>query len=143
MSGTSRQWPVVLGGLIWLLCANAAPQERAGEFELVTLRGRVVFLTEEEERRHGLPTAAEARERILALQTAKGERVPLLEDARSRAFRKDERLRQMEVELLVRRYRSSPTVQIIRVFEVAKEGKLEIDYWCEVCAIVMFELKDC
>jgi hypothetical protein len=47
------------------------------------------------------------------------------------------------VELLVRHYRGSPVVQVIRVFEVSKEGKLEIDYWCEVCSIAMFEQKDC
>ena len=47
------------------------------------------------------------------------------------------------VELLVRRYQLSPAVQIIRVFEVGKDGLYELDYWCDVCAIAMYELKDC
>jgi hypothetical protein len=49
----------------------------------------------------------------------------------------------MEVELLVRRHAGSPVVQIIRVFEITKDGRFEIDYWCQVCAIAMFEQKDC
>jgi hypothetical protein len=77
------------------------------------------------------------------LQTKSGELIPLWEDVRGRAFRRDERLRKMEVELLVRRYQGSPVVQVIRVFEVAEGGLYEVDYWCEICAIAMYELKEC
>ena len=70
------------------------------------------------------------RERILGLQTAAGDLVPLLEDVRGRAFRRDDRLRAMNVELVVRRYRQSPVVQILRIFEIAADGRYEIDYWC-------------
>ena len=87
----------------------------------------------------GVPSVPEARERILALQTSASDLVPLLEDVRGRAFRRDERLREMNVELVVRRYRNTPAVQIIRVIEVTKDGRYEIDYWCEVCSIAMFE----
>src|SRR5205823_4561003 len=83
------------------------------------------------------------RERVLALRTKEGELVPLLEDVRARAFRRDERLREMEVELVVRRYAILPLLQVIRVFELAKDGKYEIDYWCAICSIPMFEKKDC
>ena len=57
--------------------------------------------------------------------------------------RTDERLRKMEVELTVRRYAASPLVQILRVVEVAKDGRYELDYWCDICSIAMFELKEC
>ena len=49
----------------------------------------------------------------------------------------------LRVMSVVRRYRQSPLVQIIRVIEVAKDGRYDIDYWCEICAIAMFEKKDC
>jgi len=49
----------------------------------------------------------------------------------------------MEVELVARRYAISPLVQVIRVFEIAPDGKFELDYWCEICSIAMFEKKDC
>ncbi|MCA9222733.1 MAG: hypothetical protein KDA71_20565, partial [Planctomycetales bacterium] len=67
----------------------------------------------------------------------------IVEDVRGRAFRRDDRLRKMRVELLVRRYAGVPAVQIIRVFELTDEGRFELDYWCDICAIAMFELKAC
>jgi hypothetical protein len=135
---------VVVGILFSLtLLACAAADEPAAEFTLETHRGHVVFLAEALEKRTGVPVVPEARDRILAVETTKGELVLLLEDVRARAFRRDERLRKMEVELLVRRYRGSPAMQIIRLAEIAKDGKFEIDYWCDICAIAMFEQKDC
>lgn len=94
-------------------------------------------------RLHGVKQVPEAAERTLALETADGALHPLIEDVRGRAFRRDERLRKMQVELLVRQHKGSPVVQIVRVYELTKEGKSEVDYWCEICAIAMFELKEC
>ena len=134
-----------MGAVVLIVVAAAArAEEPAGtDFKLETIRGRVVYLAEALEERTGAATVEEAKERILALQNKSGELIPLWEDVRGRAFRRDERLRKMEVELLVRRYQGSPVVQIIRVFEVAKDGLYEIDYWCEICAIAMYELKEC
>jgi len=126
-----------------VLLTCAAAEVPAPAFTVETHRGHVVFLAEAQEKRTGVPVVSEARERVLALETAKGELIPLLEEVRARAFRRDERLRKMEVELVARRYRGSPFVQIIGVAEIAKDGKFEIDYWCEVCAIAMFEQKEC
>ena len=117
--------------------------EKTADFTTETLRGKMVFLAEAMETETGVRSVPEAKDRILALQTEGGELVPLLEDQRGRAFRRDERLRQMKVELLVRRYRHSPLAQIIRVYEVAPDGRYEIDYWCDICAIAMVEKKDC
>ena len=113
------------------------------KFTSETLRGRVVFLAEALEKKYGVKSVPEAKEAALALQDAAGKLHPLVEDIRGRAFRADKRLREMDVELLVRRYQDSPAAQIIRVYEVAKDGRFEIDYWCSVCAIAMYELKQC
>lgn len=128
------------------LC-RAEPQEtretQPVPHETLTVRGRVVWLSEAITRLHGIQTVPESRDRTLALETDAGELYPIVEDIRGRAFRRDERLRKMNVELLARRYRGSPMLQIIRVYELTKDRKFEIDYWCEICAIVMFELKEC
>ncbi len=113
------------------------------KFTTESLRGRVVFTAEAMARLHGAKSVPEAVERGLALETSDGRLVPLLEDVRGRAFRADERLRHMKVELLVRRYPNSPVVQIVTLYEISADGKFEIDYWCDVCAIAMFELKTC
>jgi hypothetical protein len=125
--------------LIGSTCLAAEPPA----FKLETIRGRVVYLHEVLDKKYGISSVPEAKERTLALLAADGTLVPLVEDVRGRAFRADERLRKVEVELLVRRYTGSPAVQIIRLFEVAKDGKYELDYWCDICAIAMYELKPC
>jgi hypothetical protein len=136
-------------GMHWLLVTGAlvasgamAPAEEP-QFALETHRGHVVFLHEALAKRFGITTVPEAAERTLALEKADGTLVPIVEDVRGRAFRADERLRQPEVEVLARRHLGSPAIQVIRLFEVAKEGKYELDYWCDVCAISMVELKPC
>jgi hypothetical protein len=119
--------------------ANAAEPE----FKLETLQGRVVFLGDVLEKKYGISVVPEGKDRTLALQQADSTLVPLVEDVRGRAFRADERLRKMDVTMLVRRYDGIPAVQVIRLFESTKDGPLEIDYWCDVCAIAMVELKPC
>jgi hypothetical protein len=128
---------------VFSLFAGASAAEGPASFTVETHRGYVVFLADAVEKQTGVPVVPEARDRVLALQNAKGELIPLLEDVRARAFRRDERLRNMEIELVVRRYRTSPLVQVIGVAEIAKDGKYEIDYWCDICSIAMFEQKDC
>jgi hypothetical protein len=111
--------------------------------ETRSIRGRVVWLAEGLHRRYGVRTVPEAQQRVLALETPEGLLYPLVEDVRGRAFRRDERLRDVPVELLVRQYYGSPVVQVIRVYVLKKDGKYELDYWCDICAITMFELKPC
>ena len=122
---------------------QASPQAPAVKHRTESIRGRVVWLAEALERRFGIQTVPEARERVLALETEKGRLFPLVEDLRGRSFRTDKRLREIHVQLLVRRHAGSPTVQVIRVHEV-RDGEIYIvDYWCDVCAIVMFEQGPC
>jgi len=127
------------------LIADAPQTEDTPQSPYVTktIRGRVVWLADAMTRLHGIKTVPEASDRILALETDDGQLHPIVEDIRGRAFRRDERLRKMKAELLVRQHQGSPMVQVVRVFELTEDGKFEIDYWCEICSIAMFELKDC
>jgi hypothetical protein len=123
--------------------AKEPPAATKPKYANRTLRGRVVFVAEALARRFGIKSVPEAADRGLALETAEGELVPLVEDVRGRAFRADERLRRMDLELLVRQYEGSPLVQVIDVFSLKKGQKYEVDYWCDVCSIAMYELKAC
>jgi hypothetical protein len=118
-------------------------EEKSPAFHLETLRGQVGFLGEILERKYGITSVPEAKDRTIVLATTEGKLVPLVEDVRGRAFRRDERLRKMDLELVLRRYDDFPEARVIRVYELAKDGKYEIDYWCDICAIPMYELKDC
>lgn len=121
----------------------AEEQAPGAKFELAQLRGKVVFLGEELAEGKGVETVPEARQRYLAVKTTDGKFIPLVEDVRGRAFRADERLRGRELVLLVRRYESHPLAQVIRTFEPKEDGLHELDYWCDICAIAMYEFKEC
>lgn len=129
-----------------LAVANQAdgPVPAKAEFEVIRVSGRVGWVGDALRERLGLELSQEANERILVIATDGGEVLPLLEDSRGRAFRLDERLRDMDLELLVRRYEKTPLLQVLQIVEVSPEGgRAEIDYWCDTCAIAMFELKAC
>ena len=123
--------------------ATAAKPVAKVKYRTHSMRGRVVWLNEALKRRYGIGTVPEAAQRVLALETDQGQLLPIVEDIRGRAFRKDPRLRKMDVELLVRQYTGSPQLQIIRVYAHEKGKKVQVDYWCEICAIAMYELKAC
>lgn len=123
---------------------TTTPREgAAAKYKMRRVRGRVVWLNEALKRRYGITTVPEAGKRILALETSQGHLLPIVEDIRGRAFRRDIRLRQLDTELLVRQHSGSPMVQIIRVYAYQKGQRQEVDYWCEICAIAMYELKPC
>ena len=110
------------------LSVGDEPEEAAAE----VLRGRVEL------------TLGDDDKSAVVLKTKDGKLTPLVEDTRGRAFRKDPRLRKMDVELTVRRSPQENAVNVLAVRELAKDGsKYEVDYWCSICSIAMFELKEC
>lgn len=134
---------IVLVGVLGLFSAGAHAEDARPPFDVKLLRGRVVWMSEALKQQYGIKQVAEAADRLLALREADGTLHPLVEDIRGRAFRRDDRLRKIELELEVRQYRGLPMIQVIRVFELASDGKYELDYWCDICSIAMFELKEC
>lgn len=112
-------------------------------FQTVTLRGRIVWLGEALERLYGVQHDDQDAKTAIALETNDGRIVPIVKDARGRGFWLDERLHALELELFVRQYPNQPWVQVIRVYTVRDGEKFELDYWCDICAIPMFELKPC
>lgn len=142
-----RSWIVAACclGAGWLTYAQPTPEPPAAsaEFKLDTIRGRIVWFGEALRRRHGVVSDADALKTTIALETPSGELIPIIKDARGRAYHIDPRLHQFDYELVVRRFAGSPAVQIVRVYTFHQEKKYEFDYWCDICAIPMYELKDC
>jgi hypothetical protein len=90
-----------------------------------------------------ITTVPEVAKQSLAVLTDEGEIVPLVENVRARAFRKDERLRDKPLELWVRRYEKQPFAQVLKIVELQDGQRYEVDYWCDVCAIPMYETGPC
>lgn len=94
-------------------------------------------------KRKGLRPAEEMNGQAV-LETEAGELIPILADWRGRAFFQDERLRNRRVELVGSRRPGIPYLQILMIFTLNDAGEREYtDYWCDVCAIPMYEIKPC
>ena len=113
------------------------------EYTTETLRGKVVWLDEALKRINGITVEPDAEKTQVVLETPDGTLWPLVPDTRGRSFVVDERLRDIDVELLVRRYAKAPYVQVIRIRRPTDDGLVEVDYWCDICAIPMYILKPC
>jgi hypothetical protein len=107
------------------------------------IEGQVVYLAEALEKEFGISTVPEVAQHGLAIVAKDGRLYPLVENLRGRAFRKDERLRGIELQFLVRRHDRQPLVQVLRICQREGGQQYEIDYWCDVCAIVMYETGPC
>jgi hypothetical protein len=133
-------------GAAFLSADNAPPTAdvlATAPFETATLRGRVVWLAEALARRFGIETDEDAAHSTVALETTDGQLVPLAKDVRGRGFHLDPRIREIDLELLVRRHAGSPVAQVVRVYTLKPDGRYELDYWCDICSIPMYELKPC
>jgi len=104
--------------------------------------GRVV-LAQEALKRRGIKVADEMKAQAV-LELDSGDLLPIAADWRGRAFYQDERLRQRKVELVGYRRPGIPYLQVLNVFTFNdKEERQDTDYWCDICSIPMYEIKEC
>jgi len=143
MASISRRTFIASGGALTVLAAQTPVAADEAQYVTESLRGKVVWLAEALERRFGIATDADAQAAMVALETEDGKLWPIAKDARGRGFHLDDRLRGIEMELLVRRFEGAPVIQAIQVHTLRDGHKYELDYWCDICSIPMFELKPC
>lgn len=104
--------------------------------------GKVVLLQSALKRR-GIKVAEEMKLQAV-LETKSGELIPIAADWRGRAFFQDQKLRDRPVEIVGYRQPGIPYLQALIVYFPNKKGEREeFDYWCDICAIPMYEIKDC
>jgi hypothetical protein len=123
--------------------AEQSSADDSAEYTTERIRGKVVWTEDALKRLYGISTEPAAAERSVIFEMQDGRLWPIVPDTRGHAFAVDERLRDVELELLVRRYHKVPMIQVIRVMRPTDEGLLEVDYWCDICAIPMYILKPC
>jgi hypothetical protein len=104
--------------------------------------GKVVFLREALKRK-GIKAFSEFDKQV-ALETPDGELIPIIPDWRGRAFYQDKRLRNRKVDLVGYRRKGVPYLQVLMAFAYNEKGERQyMDYWCDICAIPMYEIKPC
>ncbi len=105
-------------------------------------RGKVV-LAQDALKKRGVKVADEMKEQAV-LETLDGDLIPIAADWRGRAFFQDKRLRDRRVDLVGYQRPGIPWLQVLIVYVVNEKGEREVmDYWCDICAIPMYEIKDC
>jgi hypothetical protein len=133
----------MLAGLAALLSTtNGVAAEPSSQYETLSFRGKIVWQSEALARRYDITTDPDAAKFVIALETADG-LVPIVKDFRGRGFHLDPKLHTFDWELLVRKFPGSPAVQVVRTYVWRDGKKYEFDYWCDICAIPMYELKEC
>ena len=121
---------------------KGAAKQPAAEVVRELYSGKVVMLVDALKQR-GIKAASEMKDQV-ALETESGELWPIISDWRGRAFFQDERLRDRKVDLVVRRHPGVPYLQVLMIFTFNEQGEREYtDYWCDICSIPMYEIKDC
>ncbi len=113
------------------------PRQAAPSVE--TYRGKVVSLNERL-KKLGVALDPEAG-LLLALETDRGQVLPLLRDSGSLMFFRDSRLLDRNLEIRGRTLPGTGLLQIIS-FHALKDGRrFEVYYWCETCAIKRLSLE--
>lgn len=121
---------------------SAAKPTTADASSQELFRGKVVVVREALARRK-----IEAREEFdkqVALETESGELIPIVPDWRGRAFFQDEHLRNRPVELVGKRAKGVPYLQVLIIFTFDEKGTRQYtDYYCDTCGFAIYEIKPC
>jgi hypothetical protein len=122
---------------------EATPIEVAAKPRKSLFKGKVVRVIDALKRR-GVKAHAEELKEQVALESDRGDLIPILPDWRGRAFFQDERLRNRDVELIGFRREGIPYLNVLSVYTFGDKGERQYtDYWCDICSIPMYEIKPC
>ena len=161
-------WPmIVIGALVGLVVTWSAADDRepakreagakAGSgsgsaatnrakpkgFAVVHVRGKVTAYKAAMKRLFGLEFVGKWGVDLLALETDDGRLLPLLPTDGARFFYHDRRMLGRPVLLTARRHDRTPGLQVIDIHSIKDDKVHEIYYWCDVCAIKMYQLQQC
>lgn len=139
----------LLVGMLFVMGTSSLRECQGGEgrrqptFELKKFRGKVVSYAAALEDQLGIALVEPTGSDLFALVTDEGNILPLLPTESAQLFSADSRIRDRPMEITARVYDKTPGLHVIEVHSI-KAGKLnEIYYWCEICSIKMYRLKDC
>lgn len=119
------------------LTASVSAQDKAAvaEPETITIRGRVVCVTEEYERLYKVAADCGHRGHAYTLKTSAGKLYPFLPTDSAAAIFLDQRYRERELQVTARRFPETGFIEVIRL-QSWREGRVyNLGYYCEVCNI--------
>ncbi|MBK7598424.1 MAG: hypothetical protein IPJ07_07815 [Acidobacteria bacterium] len=113
------------------------------DVKTLSVRGRVVCLTEELEKPYQVIPDCSNRWHVYSIKTADGKYYPFLPVDTAAAVWLDERFRQRDLLVTVRTFPGSNFIEVIK-FQSWKDNKLyDLYYYCDVCMITAFKPGPC
>ena len=134
-----------------LLAAGALPlpasaQDRtkpSGEAQTVSLRGKVVCLTEELQKLYQIAPDCKTRGHVYTLKTAEAKFYPFLPVDTAAAIWMDERFRQRDLQVTARIFPATDFIEVIKL-QSWRNGKLhDLYYFCDICYITAHKPGPC
>ena len=134
---------VVCIGLVSLSPVGLSDDAKKPLPPTVLLTGIVKTVDDVEARRLGFTPVQFRREQTPVFYDLDKQPHELYQDVRGRSFRKDKRLCNRPVIITVRKDSLDGPLRVVRVYVLDDDQTKHLDYWCEICAIAMYELKAC
>lgn len=123
--------------------AQAQDKQADEDARTVSLRGRIVCLTEELDKRFNVLPDCDNRHHVYSLKTGDGKIYPLLPTDTAAAVWMDERFRQRELQITARAFPNTSYIEVIKL-QSWLSGKLhDLYYYCDICAITAFKPGPC
>jgi hypothetical protein len=107
----------------------------SGEAQILSLRGKVVCVTEELQKLYQIIPDCETRGHLYTLKTVEGKFYPFLPVDTAAAIWMDERFRQRDLLVTARIFPAADFIEAIK-FQSWRDGKLhDLYYFCDICNI--------
>jgi hypothetical protein len=133
---------VLAGGTAWSPTVLGDAESAKSADATVVLDGVVDFWGDVIRDESKLELLDESLDRVLVLKGKDGRHWPILPTEAGLFFYKDERARKRPMRIRARVHGGS-SLEVIDRYPLADGKPLESYYWCEICAIRMYHLKDC
>ena len=129
---------------------QAKPIDEAGnassvkdDSKVVSLDGQAVFYGPALRKMLKLELVDDSLDKVVAFQTEDGRLIPILPTDSGLFFLRDERVRNRPMRITARVRDKVAGLEVITFHSLVDGKPNEIYYWCEICSIQMYHLKEC
>jgi hypothetical protein len=111
--------------------------------KILELDGQAVYLGPALKKKLGRELLDAALDDVVAFESAEGKLYPILPTESGLFFYRDERVREKPMRIKARWHDELQMLEIIDRYSLVDGKANEIYYWCEICSIQMYHLKEC
>ncbi len=120
-----------------------AQDKQTDDAKDVSLRGKIVCLTEELDKRFNVLPNCDDQHHVYSLKTSDGKIHPLLPTETAAAVWLDERFRQRDLQITARSFPDTNHIEVIKIQSWISAQLHDLYYYCDICAITAFKPQAC